>query len=250
MSPLKHRNVGRLSKIKWSPLILLAILCGAFFYFDLHRYLSFNTIKTYHAAAKQWTNAHYQSAVSLYILAFSLLIACAIPCATVFTLMGGFLFGSIALLYAMFSTTLGGMILYFAVRTSIGEGIAARSSGWIKRMEAGFQQNAFNYLLMLRLVPVFPCWISNIGAGALNVPLRTFLLATVIGIFPSTFIYTMVGRGLDTFFSMRDAPFKDIILTPSIFFPLLGLAILSIFPVIYKSIKKQNPPNSPMSKKN
>lgn len=218
---------------------LLLILCAAFFYFHLNTYLTLDALQKYHLVAQAWANTHYKSAVSLYILLFTGLIACTIPCATLFTLIGGFLFGYIALLYAVLSTTAGGLILFFAARTALGARIAAKSTGWIKKMEAGFQRNAFNYLLTLRLIPIFPCWISNIGAGALNVPVITFISATVLGIFPATLIYVLAGRSLDKLLSDSQAPLLNIIFTPSILFPLLGLAILSIFPVIYKFIKNR-----------
>lgn len=223
---------------KWSLLGLLASFLFIFFYFDWYQYLTFNTLKIYQFSAQLWTIDHYKLAASLYMLIYICMIACGIPCATLLTLVGGFLFGSIAFIYAILSTTLGGIILFLAVRTALGIHIAKKSTGWIKKMEAGFQRNAFNYLLMLRLVPVLPCWISNVTAGVLNVPLKTFIFATVIGIAPSTFICAMVGRGLDKILTAEKTPNLNIILTPSIFFPLLGLAFLSLFPVIYKSIKK------------
>ena len=223
---------------KWFLLSLLLLVFSTFFFFHLYEYLTFQTLKNYQAYAQQWTLLHYPLAVCLYMLTYILMIACGIPGATVFSLLGGFLFGTIGTLYAIFSTTTGGTLLYFAIRTSIGERIAAKSSRWIKKMEAGFQENAFNYLLALRLMPIFPCWISNIAAGALNVPLKTFLIATVLGITPATFIYVMMGRGLDTLFSAQQMPDLTIMLTPSLLFPLLGLAILSLFPVFYKNVKK------------
>lgn len=230
-----------LSFKKWSLLVFLFLTFLAFFYFDLHHYLTFKTIKTYEFTAQQWTETHYFAAVSVYLLVFILLIACAIPCASVLTLLGGFLFGIAGIIYAVIGTTLGGMVLFLAIRTAIGAGIAAHASGWIKKMEQGFKQNAFNYLLMLRLIPILPCWVSNISAGALNVPLKTFVFATLLGIFPATFIYGMVGRGLDKFLAADEMPNLTILLTPSLFFPLVGLAFLSLFPVFYKSIKRRNP---------
>src|SRR5436190_2412355 len=166
---------------KWLVLILLALSSGAFFYFHLYHYLSPASLKLYHASAEYWTKTHHEAAIALYLFLFVGLVACAIPCATFFTLLGGFLFGFIALFYAEFATTLGGIILFLAIRTSIGAGIKQRSSGWIKKMETGFQQNAFHYILTLRLMPIFPCWLCNISAGALNIRLKTFISATLIG---------------------------------------------------------------------
>lgn len=228
-----------LSLQKW--LLLISLLCPfcAFFYFNLHQYLSFETIKTYQSFAQEWTANHYSAAVSIYLLVFSALIACAIPCGTILTLLGGFLFGTIAIIYSMLGTTIGGLILFFAIRTAFGARIAAKSSGWVKKLESGFQRNAFNYLLMLRLVPIMPCWVINISAGVLNVPIKTFIIATMLGIFPATVIYVMVGRGLDKFFFIDQSPCISNIITPSMLLPLLGLAFLSLFPVFYKTINRK-----------
>ena len=221
---------------------ILLLICVSFFYFHLYDYLNLDIFKYYQTAAQQWTDSHYHLAVTMYMLIFTALIACAIPCATFLTLLGGFLFGTIAILYAELGTTLGGLILFLAVRTAIGSRIAAKSTGWIKKLETGFQQNAFNYLLTLRLIPIFPCWISNIASGMLNVPIKTFLAATILGIFPSTAIYALAGRSLDKILMDTTKPISSIIFTPSILFPLLGLAILSLFPVIYRYVKKPKLP--------
>lgn len=221
-------------------LLVLLMASGMFFYFGLQKYLSLESLVKYQSFIKLWSDQHYLSAVLIYCLLFTGLIACGIPCATFMCLVGGFLFGAIALIYAELSTTGGGLILYLTVRTAFGHRIAKSSSGWIKKVEKGFQENAFNYLLTLRLVPIFPCWISNISAGILNVPMKTFLSATLIGIFPSTLIYVLAGRSLDKIFNYHDIPVTQLLLTPSIFLPLLGLAILSLAPVLYKIVKKNN----------
>lgn len=231
---------------KWLLLILLAALCFAFFYFDLDDYLTFENIKTHHKLIVAWTNSHYLAAVSLYILIFTVMIACTIPGATLLTLIGGFLFGAAAIVYAIAGITLGGTVLLYAVRFAVGNYVALKASGWIKRVERGFQKNAFHYILMLRLMPVFPCWISNIAAGALNVPYRTFFAATVLGVTPATIIYVLLGRGLDTLLMANQTPNLAMVMKPTILLPLLGLAFLSLIPVFYKR-KRENLLDTPES---
>jgi uncharacterized membrane protein YdjX (TVP38/TMEM64 family) len=223
---------------RWSLLGCLIALFLLFYYFRLYHYLTFETLKLYQIILKDWTHTHYVSAVFCYLIIFILIIACGIPGATFLTLIGGFLFGLSAILYAILGTTLGGLTLFFAIRTTFGTHIAARSSGWIKTMESGFQKNAFLYILMLRLMPVFPCWVSNVSAGALNVPVKTFLTATVIGIIPATTIYAFLGRSFEQFFLLPEPPSLSTLLSPAITLPLIGLAILSALPVFYKGIKK------------
>lgn len=222
---------------KWGLLLLLLLMTFIIFYFRLYDYLTLATFKHYQKLAQYWTETRYIETVFIYILTFTLLIACTIPCATLFTVIGGFLFGFVALFYAIFATTLGGLILYFAVKTAIGSKIRLRSQSWIKILEGGFQKNAFNYILLLRLVPIFPCWISNISAGALNVKLKTFISATVLGVTPSTFIYVLAGRSLDRFISQDQINFL-MILKPEFLLPFLGLVLLSLFPIFYKMVKK------------
>lgn len=225
---------------KWTLLWLLCLLSIAFFYFELYDYLTFAAIKTYQTDVSAWTSSHYMAAIGLFLLIYTVMIACAIPGGTIMTLLGGFLFGADAFFYVLFGTVAGGLILFYAVRSAFGARIAAQRSNWIKKIEKGFQKNAFHYLLMMRLVPVFPCWLSNISAGVLNVPVRTFVLATIIGVTPATLIYVLVGRGLDKIIAAEPANGMKILLAPSILIPLMGLAILTIVPVIYKSVRKNN----------
>ena len=210
---------------------------AVFFYFDLQHYLTLQALKTYHLTLIQWTTEHLALAVCLYLISFTLLIAATIPCGTLFTLVGGFLFGKIAIVLSMFSTTVGGLLLYYAVRSSIGPHLSHKSAGWINNLKYAFQENAFYYLLMLRLLPVCPCWICNISSGALNVPLNTFLAATLIGITPATIIYVFTrtehGQNYYNRYPLYYPHDKPLCLFSS-----LGISFLSLFPVIYKSVKK------------
>lgn len=228
-----------LSIKKWLLLSVLICCSVCFFYFRLYNFLDFATLKYYQATWSAWTALHYPAAVGFYLLLFTALIACGIPCATILCLLGGMLFGETAIAYALLGTTLGGILLFSAVKMAVGSQFEVRSRGWLKTMEGGFQKNAFNYILMLRLVPIFPCWLSNIGAGMLNVPAKTFIAATLLGILPATIIYVLAGRSLDKLLLADQTAVLNIVFTPSVFLPLLGLAILSLFPVIYKNVKNK-----------
>lgn len=109
---------------------------------------------------------------------------------------------------------------------------------WMKVIEQGYKNNAFSYILFLRLIPVMPCWVSNISAGLLGVPVSTFLLATMIGVTPSTVIYVLAGRSLDQLV-MDHEHYTALLLRPGILFPLLALAALSLFPVFYRLLKRR-----------
>src|SRR5262249_7408316 len=99
------------------------------------------------------------------------------------------------------------------------------------KLEAGFRADAFNYLLVLRLVPIFPFWLVNLVPALVGVRLTTYVLATFLGIIPGTFVYASLGNGLG---SVVEEPDLSIIFKPSVLVPIIGLAILALIPVGYK----------------
>jgi len=117
------------------------------------------------------------------------------------------------------------------------EVLRRRAGPWISRLEAGFQENALSYLLVLRLVPLFPFWLVNLVPAFLGVPLTTYVLGTFVGIIPGSFVYASVGNGLGSVFDAGGAPDLTIIFEPEILLPIIGLSLLALIPVAYKKLK-------------
>ncbi len=224
---------------RWLLVVALLLGLSAAYYFNFTSYFTFESLKAHHLKLQEWTRAHYGKTVIAYICINCLTVALSIPGAVFVTLAGGLMFGPIATLYVVIGATLGASIVFFAVKTALGEALAKHATGKIARMEKGFNENAFNYLLFLRLLPVFPFWLINIGAGLLAVPSRTFFIATFIGIIPGAFVYVMVGNGLHTILAANDTPNLGIIFHPAVLFPLVGLAVLSVLPIVYQKLKRK-----------
>ena len=107
----------------------------------------------------------------------------------------------------------------------------------LQRMEQGFRRNAFSYLLVLRLVPLFPFFLVNLVPALLGVRLRVYIGATVIGIVPGTFVFASVGNGLGAVLDAGGKPDLAIIFAPPVLLPILGLAGLALIPVVYRRVK-------------
>jgi len=88
-------------------------------------------------------------------------------------------------------------------------------------------------------VPLFPFWVVNIVPALLDVRLRIYIIATFIGIIPGTFVYVLVGNGLESVIAAGQRPDLGIIFRPEILAPFIGLALLSLVPIIYKKYKKK-----------
>lgn len=225
---------------QWLPLIIIIGLLILVISMGWYRYLSFPSLQQHRKLIAQCVDQHYGLCVLGFMLIYIIATAASIPGAVFLTLAGGFIFGPwLGTVYVIISATLGACCVFLAVRTALGEWLAQKVSGWVAKLEKGFQQNAFSYLLSLRLVPLFPFWVINIVAALLNVELKQFFLATLIGIIPGSFVYNLVGNGLGELFAKGQTPNLMIIFKPSIFIPLLLLAALSLLPTMYKKFKKK-----------
>ena len=90
--------------------------------------------------------------------------------------------------------------------------------------------------------PVLAAWTCVLpGRGLTNsglvLGLRTFALATFLGIIPATFVYASVGNGLGAILDRGQEPDLKLVLEPQVLLPLLGLAALALLPVLYRRWK-------------
>ena len=109
----------------------------------------------------------------------------------------------------------------------------------INRFQLGFKENEFSYLLVLRLLPVFPFFLINIVSGLLNIRIVIFILATFLGIIPGTFVYAFFGSNLSSLLELGDEfNLNSILMNTQIVLSLLALAFLVILPVFVKFLKK------------
>lgn len=224
---------------RWMLLGVLLLTLVLFFVFHLDRYLSFSTLHQHRQFFLTWTAEHYLLASLIYLLIYIIVVAVSLPGAALLTMVGGFLFGIVwGTFYVIISATLGATVIFLAVKFALEPWILKKTSRFMTNMRQGFQQNAFQYLLFLRLIPLFPFWVVNIVPAVLGVRLLTFITATFIGIIPGSLIYVVIGNSMGHILDQNQQPDFNIILTPYILFPLIGLALLSLLPILYKGLKK------------
>jgi len=222
-------------------LLPLGLLVAAWIVFMLagdYRYLTFSAL----AQNRDWLCGLVQQwgilAAFGYITVYAMLVALSVPGAAILTIAGGFLFGTwMGGLCAVIGATLGATAIFLAARGGLG-GLAQRAGRFAGKLEAGFRADAFNYLLVLRLVPIFPFWLVNLVPALVGVRLPTYVLATFLGIVPGTFVYASLGNGLG---SLVEEPDLAIIFKPSLLVPIVGLALLALVPVGYKHWRSKKP---------
>lgn len=228
----------RLSLRRLLPLLVLLVGLGLFFVFDLGEYLTFEMLGEHRVWLKDQVERYGLLADLLFIVVYALTTAFSLPFGWVLTIVGGFVFGTLeATLSVIIGATIGAVGLFLAARYALYDVLHAKAGPALLKMERGFKDNALSYLLVLRLVPLFPFWLVNLVPALLDVPLRTYVIATVIGIIPGTFVYASVGNGLGEILAAGGTPDPSIIYDADVFVPLLGLSLLALLPVVYKAWK-------------
>ncbi len=242
---IPHKTIFELMFVKRNLLkiILLTLficLFSAYFIFDLNDILNFENFLKVHQQLKATVSQNIALYAVIYILIYWVVVGLSIPGASAMSIIGGYLFGFvIGISCILIGATLGACTIFLLARTTLGEFLHERASGWVSKLEKGFQKNAFFYLLFLRFIPLFPFWLTNIVAASLNMRLKPFAIATFLGIIPGVTVYVSLGRGLDHLLEEGHEINLALIFEPKFFVPILALGVIALIPITYKKIKKK-----------
>ncbi|MEM7223668.1 MAG: TVP38/TMEM64 family protein [Pseudomonadota bacterium] len=220
------------------PLAVLASGIAAFFLLGLDDYVTFEALREHRELLGGFVAENSVLAVLAFLAIYGLSTALSLPGGAVLTVAGGFLFGALfGTLWVVIGATIGATGVFLAARTVLGDSLKRRAGPFLRKMEAGFQDNALSYLLVLRLIPLFPFFVVNLVPAFLGMGLRPYVLGTLIGIIPGSFVFASVGAGLGSVFDANESFTLAGVLTPEIIVALVGLSLLSLLPVVYKRLK-------------
>ena len=221
--------------------LIFLIGIGTFFYFDLGQYLSLDSIKANRDLLLNYTESHYVLAAAIFILVYILQTAFSLPGGAILTLTGGFLFGSLmGTFFVNLGATAGATLAFFAARYLLRDWVEQKFGDRLGPIQSGFAQNAFSYLMTLRLIPAFPFFLVNLVSGLTRIKLGTYVLATSLGIIPGSFVFAFAGRQLGSINSLSEIASPPVLLA----FTLLGL--LALMPIAYRkwTNARSHPKNS------
>jgi uncharacterized membrane protein YdjX (TVP38/TMEM64 family) len=220
------------------PIAALAALVGFAYWLRVDQYLTLDTLRDNRAALLSFVEENKLVAGLSYVTAYAAAVAVSLPGAAILTLAGGFLFGVVAgAALTVIGATIGAAALFLIARSAFGDVLRAKAGPFVARMADGFQENAFSYLLFLRLVPAFPFWAVNLAPALLGMRFLPFVTATAIGIIPGTTIYSAFGSGLGQVFDAGGEVKLSDVFSPPLVAGLIGLGVLSLLPILLKRWK-------------
>jgi len=226
---------------RWLPLCVIALGLILVFAFDIDEFASPQHLRDHHQRLTEFVSSNYVAAVLVYLAIYVLFVALSLPGAVWLTVAGGFLFGAVmASILAVIAATTGASLLFLATKTSLGDYLHSHAGPWLAKVERGFADNQWSYLLMMRLFPAIPFFIANLVPAFLGVSLPVFIVTTLVGIIPATAIFATIGAGLGSVLdSSADLTLRSL-LTPQVEVALIGLALLAAIPVAVKFLRRRN----------
>ena len=220
---------------RWKKVALAALLVGAlaaFFALGGPRYVSFDTLRAHRDDLLALRDRHYAAMLAGALVVYAAAIALSLPGGVLLSLTMGFLFGRwVGTGAVVVAATAGATAAFLAARYLFADWARRRMGPRLSRLSRGFEEDAFNYLLFVRLVPVFPFWLMNLVPAFTPVRTRTFMAATALGIIPGSFVFTSLGESLLRIESPRDLLSGGVLLS----FTMLG--VLALVPVVVKKFR-------------
>lgn len=224
------------------PLAVLGIAAIAVFSSGLHNYLSFDALREHRGTLLSLVDRYPALAPLAFIAIYAVATALSLPGGVILTITGGFLFGTwLGGFYVVLGATIGAIAIFLIAKTALGDALKSKAGPWMGKMEAGFKENELSYLLILRLVPIFPFWLVNLVPAFLGVSLTTYAVATFIGIIPGSLAYASAGNGLGAVFDQGGTPGLNVLANPAVWGPMVALTLLALVPVIYKHFSGKKP---------
>jgi uncharacterized membrane protein YdjX (TVP38/TMEM64 family) len=244
------------------PLVALVALVAAVLLSDFRTVLSLETLVHHRQAIGAFMTERRLAGLAIFILTYIVVVALSVPGALWLTLAGGVLFGPVlGTIATVVGATTGATIIFKIAQSALGECLLRRAGPRAAKIAEGIQADAFNYLLFLRLVPAFPFFLVNLAAALVAVRLWTFVAATVIGIIPATFAFTLAGAGLDSVIAGQAAAFDAClavgrsdcrvsfeptqVLTPQLLGALVALGVVALLPVLVKRWRARRQASAP-----
>ena len=215
--------------------IYLTVLCIAIYFlfltFDMKDLTSYEFIKDNREMILEYkdNNIFFLIIIFFFITILLNLLLCPMLLPT---LIIGFIFGKwIGTLILIFGNTLGGFLLYRLAKTFFSDVIEKKFKIKFSKFIDFFNKNDTIYFMCFRFMggggTPFP--IQNVLPVLFNMPAKNYIIATFMGIIPTTFVTVALGSGIEKIIDQNaELSFLPVVQSPEIYLPIIGFFIILI----------------------
>ncbi len=205
-------------------LVVIAVLVGLFFLFDLDRFLTLEYAKSQREALLDAYAANRGMTVAIYMAIYIAVTALSLPGAAIMTLVGGAVFGlAVGTVAVSFASTIGATLAFLVARFLLRDSVQQRFGDKLRAINEGIEKDGPFYLFTLRLIPAFPFFVINLVMGLTPIRTLQFFLVSQVGMLPGTLVYVNAGSQLGQLDSLSG------ILSPGLIF---SFVLLGLFPLL------------------
>jgi uncharacterized membrane protein YdjX (TVP38/TMEM64 family) len=214
----------------WSRWLLagILILAVAGFFLGWFDYFTWDNIRANLDTFQAEVENHWILSLVVFFLLYAAITALSIPVAAIMTLLGGALFDRIiGTLLISLAATVGAVFAFWSSRYLFRDLVQKRFGPRLEAFNRGFERDGGYYLFTLRLVPLFPFFLVNLGMGLTSIGTWQYTWVSWVGMLPGTFLYVNAGRELGTLESPKD------IVSPGV---LISLILLGVAPLVLRKL--------------
>lgn len=221
---------------RWPLAVALVLAVVLFYALGLEHYFDWPTVRANLGDWKTSVRDHLALSLAVFIAVYIGITGLSLPVASIVSLVGGALFGRwLGTAAVSVSATIGATLAFLSSRYILGDWAQERFGNRLAAMQRGFERDGPYYLFTLRLVPLFPFFLINLGMGLTRMRVGTYMFVSWIGMLPGTFLYVYAGEALGEVESPSG------LLSPQV---LVALALLGIVPLVLRMLlgRKQSAP--------
>ena len=227
-------------KIYLGGVYLIVLFIAVYFLFstfDLKDLASYEFIKENREAILKYkdNNIFFLTIIFFVITIFLNLLLCPMLLPT---LIIGFIFGKwLGTFILIFGNTVGGYLLYRLAKTFFSDLVEKKFKKKFSKFIHLFNKNETIYFMCFRFMggggTPFP--IQNVLPVLFNMSAKNYIIATLLGIIPTTFVTVALGSGIEKIIDKNaELSFLPVVQSPEIYFPIIGFFILLLIGFVIK----------------
>ena len=216
---------------KWSRLALalgLVLAVVAFYALGLQRFVSWDYIRSHLDGWQLFVEENLLLALVIFFAVYVAVTALSLPVALPLTLVGAALFGRwLGTGVISLGSTLGATLAFLSSRYLLRDWVQRKFAARLEALNRGVERDGAFYLFTLRLIPVVPFFLINLGMGLTPMRVGTYALVSLVGMLPGTFLYVNAGTALATIDSPSGLLSREV---------LASLALLGVVPLVFRKV--------------
>jgi len=227
-------------KIYLGGLYLIVLFAAIYFFwttFDLKDLTSYEFIKENRETILRYKDNNIFILTAIFFIITIMLNILLTPM-LIPTLIIGFIFGKwLGTAILVFGNTIGAFLLYGLAKTFFSDFIEEKFKKKFSRFIEFFNRNEMFYFMCFRFMggggTPFP--IQNVLPVLFNMSAKNYIIATLLGIIPTTFVTVALGSGIEKIIDQNaELSFFPVIKSPEIYLPIVGFFIILIIGFLIK----------------